>query len=133
LPFPTHPQNQLKQLRLIQLISKLWPLSKTAAHKHGACSAKLSSSSLQLAFRQAGTQRLAGHVSTGIFHPIVPQKFRKYIFSHFHNISHPGRLASQRMASSRFVWTGLDTDITAWSRACLHCQQAKIHHHTRLQ
>jgi hypothetical protein len=25
------------------------------------------------------------------------------------------------------------TDITTWSRACLHCQQAKIHRHTRLQ
>jgi hypothetical protein len=85
------------------------------------------SSSLHLAFRQAGTQRLAGNVSTGFFCPIVPQKFRKYIFFHFHNISHPGRLASRRMVSSRFVWRGLATDITAWSRACLHCQQAKIH------
>jgi hypothetical protein len=37
------------------------------------------------------------------------------------------------MVSSRFVWRGLASDITAWSRACLHWQQAKIHHHMRLQ
>ncbi len=32
----------------------------------------LGSSSLKLAFPQTGTQRLAGDVSTGVFHPIVP-------------------------------------------------------------
>jgi hypothetical protein len=53
----------------------------------------LGGSSLQLAFRQAGTQRLAGDVSTGIFRPMVPQKFRKDIFFHFH-ISHLDGLAS---------------------------------------
>jgi hypothetical protein len=88
-----------------------------------------------MAFRPAGAQRLAGNVSTGVFCPIVPQKFRKDIFAHFHNISHPRRLASQRMVSSRFVWRGHASDVTAWpwSRACLHCQQAKIHRQMRLQ
>jgi hypothetical protein len=37
------------------------------------------------------------------------------------------------MVFSRFVWRGLVSDITAWSQACLHWQQAKIHHHMRLQ
>jgi hypothetical protein len=60
-------------------------------------------SSLQLAFHQAGTQHLAGDVSTGIFRPIVPKKFRKDISSNFHNNSHPGRLAFLRLVSSRFV------------------------------
>ncbi len=46
----------------------------------------LGGSYLLLAFRQAGTQRLPGDVSTGIFRPIVPKKFRKDIFLHFHNI-----------------------------------------------
>jgi hypothetical protein len=93
----------------------------------------LGGSSLQLAFRLAGAQRLAGDVSTGVFHPIVPQNFLKDIFAHFHNISHPGRLPSRRMVSSRFVWRGLASGITTWSQACLHCQQAKIHRHTCLQ
>jgi hypothetical protein len=68
---------------------------------------------------------VAGDVSTGVFYPIVPKKIRKYIFFHFHNISHPGRLSSRHIVSSRFVWIGLASDITAWSRACLHCQLAK--------
>jgi hypothetical protein len=78
----------------------------------------LGGTSLKLAFRQAGTHRLAGDISTGAFHPIVPQKFRQDIFLNLHNISHPGslascRLASCRLVSSRFVWRGLSNDITS--------------------
>jgi hypothetical protein len=40
----------------------------------------LSGTSLKLAFRQTGAQRLAGNVFTGNFHPIVPLKFRKNHF-----------------------------------------------------
>jgi hypothetical protein len=88
--------------------------------------------SLKLAFRQTGAQRLAGDISTGTFRPIVPLKFRKDIFAHFHNVAHPGRLASRRIISSRFVWSGLSSDVTAWARGCLACQRGKIHRHTRL-
>jgi hypothetical protein len=55
---------------------------------------------LKLAFCQTGAQRLAGDISTGVFRPIVPLNFRKYIFAHFHNVAHPGRLASRRIISS---------------------------------
>jgi hypothetical protein len=34
----------------------------------------LSSSSLKLAFQQAGVQRLVGDVSTGVFRPIIAAK-----------------------------------------------------------
>ncbi len=40
--------------------------------------------------------------------------------------------ASHRIISSRFVWRGLSSDVTAWSRGCLACQRGKIHRHTRL-
>ncbi len=90
----------------------------------------LGGTSLELAFRQTGAQRLAGDVSTGNFHPIVPLKFRKNIFDHFHNVAHLGRLAFHRIISSRFVWHGLSSDVTAWARGCLACQRGKIH--TRL-
>jgi hypothetical protein len=45
----------------------------------------LCGTSLKLAFGQTGAQCLAG-----IFMPIVPLKFRKDIFAHFHNVAHPG-------------------------------------------
>jgi cleavage and polyadenylation specificity factor subunit 1 len=64
--------------------------------------------------------------------PIVPLKFRKKFFDYFHNVAHPGRLASRRIISSRFVWRGLSSNVTAWARACLACQRGKIHRHTRL-
>jgi hypothetical protein len=86
----------------------------------------------KLAFRQTGAQSLAGDISAGTFGPIVPLKFRKDIFACFHNVSHPGRLASCCVISSRFVWRGLSSDVTTWARGCLACQRGKIHHHTCL-
>ncbi len=73
----------------------------------------LGGTSLKLAFRQTGAQHLAGDVSTSNFRPIVPLKFRKNIFDLFQNIAHPGRLASQGIISSRFVWRGFSSDVTA--------------------
>jgi cleavage and polyadenylation specificity factor subunit 1 len=92
----------------------------------------LGGTSLKLAFRQTDAQCLAGDVSTGNFCPIVPLKFRKNIFDHFHNFAHPGRLASCRIISSRFVWRCLSSDYTAWAHGCLACQRGKIHCHTPL-
>jgi hypothetical protein len=92
----------------------------------------LGGTSLKLAFRRTGAQRLAGDVSTGNFHPIVPLKFRKTIFDHFHNVAHPGRLASRHIISSRFVWRGLSSNVTAWAHGCLAFQRGKTHRHTHL-
>ncbi len=50
----------------------------------------LGGTSLKLASRQPGAQRLVGDISTGNFRPIVPLKFRKTIRDHFHNVAHPG-------------------------------------------
>ncbi len=86
----------------------------------------------KLAFRQTGAQRLACDISTGTFRPIVPLKFQKDIFAHFHNVAHPGRLASRYIISSRFVWRSLSSDVTTWAHGCLACQQGKIHRHTCL-
>jgi hypothetical protein len=92
----------------------------------------LGGTSLKLTSCQTGAQRLAGDVSTGNFRLIVPLKFRKSIFEHFHNVAHPGRLTSHRIISSRFVWRSLSKDFTPWARVCLTCQRGKIHHHTGL-
>ncbi len=72
------------------------------------------------------------NISTGTFRPIVPLKFRKNIFDHFHIVAHPGRLASHRIISSRFVWRSLSSDVTAWAHGCLACQRGEINRHTRL-
>ncbi len=79
----------------------------------------LGTTSLKLTFCQAGAHRLAGDVSTGVFRPIVPQKFCRDIFLNLHYISHPRRLASRCLVSSRFIWPDLSSDITARTRSCL--------------
>ncbi len=54
----------------------------------------------------------------------------------FSNISTgPPILAGKRLAASsppRYVWKGLSTDVTAWAKACLGCQRAKVHRHVHL-
>jgi hypothetical protein len=54
----------------------------------------LGGTSLKLAFRQTGAQRLAGDVSTSTFRPTDPFTciFRKTIFDNFRNVAQPGRL-----------------------------------------
>ncbi len=68
------------------------------------------------------------------FYTISPKQPRHlaFIFDHFHNIAHAGRLASRRIVSSRFVWRGLSSNVTAWARGCLAYQQGKIHRCTCL-
>jgi hypothetical protein len=99
---PDHPpppplEQSPPRRRQIQWILRRRLPSKTVAQETQRL---LGGTSLKLAFRQTGAQRLAGNISTGIFHPVVPLKFQKDIFAHFHNVAHPGRLASRFPATS---------------------------------
>ena len=75
---------------------------------------------------------LWGDISTSVFRPLLPPKFRRLAFEGLHNIGHPGVRASRRLMSARFVWAGLSKDVTAWARECLPCQRAKVHRHITL-
>ena len=70
-------------------------------------------------------------VSMGRPRPWVPEGFRRTVFHALHDLSHPGRRASARLVSGRFVWHGLNRDVVAWAAACVACQRAKIHRHVR--
>jgi hypothetical protein len=50
-------------------------------------------------------------IPLALFFPIDPLKFRKAIFDHFHNIAHPGRLASRSIISSGLC--GMDFPATS--------------------
>jgi hypothetical protein len=39
---------------------------------------------------------------------------------------------TRRLISSRYVWKGFSTDVTAWSKAFLDCQWAKVHPHVQV-
>ena len=70
-------------------------------------------------------------VSTAIPRPIVPNKWRKQVFDTVHSLSHPGVRTTKRLISSKFVWHGLNKQVTAWARSCISCQKAKVQTHTK--
>jgi transposase InsO family protein len=89
------------------------------------------SPSLDIVYRLCGDSYLYGDVSTPVFRPLVPQTFRRQIFDTLHCAAHPGRRATKRLISSRFVWPKLAQQVTQWARECLQCQQAKTHRHAQ--
>ena len=68
-------------------------------------------------------------VSTSKTRPIVPLNWQRRVFDAMHGLSHPSGRTTIRLINTRFVWHGINKDITAWSKTCLACQSAKIHHH----
>ena len=63
--------------------------------------------------------------------PVVPAGWRRRVFDAVHGVSHPGVKTSVKMVASRFVWSGLKKDVRDWAKACVMCQRAKVHRHTR--
>ncbi len=90
-----------------------------------------SSPTLRIITQKVGDLDLLGDSSTGTFCPLVPRDLRHQVFEHLHGAAHPGRRATRRLISSRYVWKGLSTDVTAWAKSCLGCQRAKIHRHVQ--
>jgi transposase InsO family protein len=89
------------------------------------------SPSLDIVYRLCGDVYIYGDVSTPIFRPLVPSDFRRPVFDALHGAAHPGRRATKRLVSSRFVWPKLAQQVTMWARECLHCQLAKTHRHSQ--
>jgi hypothetical protein len=125
---PAHPHRppdqSPPQWQQIRWSVKRWPPSNTAAH-----TAVAGRHITQISFPpdRCSTPWLETFPLA-----LIALKFRKAIFDHFHNIAHPGRLASCHIISSRFMCHRLSSDITAWACGRLACQQGKIHHHTCL-
>ncbi len=91
-----------------------------------------SSPGLRIITQKVGDLDLIGDSSTGTFRPLVPRDLRRQVFEHLHGAAHPGRRATPRLISSRYVWKGLSTDVTAWAKACLGSQRAKVHCHVQI-
>ena len=74
---------------------------------------KLNDTSLQLKEHPVpfGTKTILCDVKTGYSRPYIPLSQRKRLFTHFHNLSHPGHRATTKLISNRFVWPNMHTDI----------------------
>jgi hypothetical protein len=88
---------------------------------------------LTVSFQMVGGHRLAGDTSTGVWRPLVPLGHRHAVFNHIHNIAHPGTLATERLLCYRFVWSGINRDVAAWTKDCAKCQQSKVHRHIHVK
>lgn len=70
-------------------------------------------------------------ISTGVLRPFITKRFRKDIFKSFHNLSHPGVRATQKLICSRFIWPSINKDVRQWARECTSCQKSKVHTHVK--
>lgn len=80
---------------------------------------KLPESDVEIYCDVAGTPR-----------PYITKTFRKQIFTSLHNLSHPGRKASVRLVTERFVWPGVRKDCSQMAKECEACQRSKVTRHT---
>jgi cleavage and polyadenylation specificity factor subunit 1 len=95
--------------------------------------AMLVSDSLSVVSKKFGAADILGDVSTGVFRPLLPARFRSAAVWSLHNIHHPGVRASRRLVCSSFCWPKMGVFVSALVRNCLHCQKAKVHRHVSLQ
>ena len=69
-------------------------------------------------------------MSKGVPQPYVPAAFRCQVFNSLHSLAHPGIKVMQCLITDHFIWPRINADMRNWTRACLHCQHAKIQCHT---
>jgi hypothetical protein len=65
--------------------------------------AMLASPSLSVVSKKVGAVDVLGDVSTGVFRPLLPARFRSAAVWSLHNIHHPGVKASKRLVCASFV------------------------------
>lgn len=77
------------------------------------------------------TKRILCDHSTDEIRPFITKRFREQVIKATHDLSHPGKRATAKLLSRRFVWPGMRRDIAKFVRNCLDCQRAKVDRHTR--
>jgi transposase InsO family protein len=90
------------------------------------CQRAKHSSALKVAKVQFEGSEVLVDISSGVMRPLVPEQYRRRIFSAIHGLAHPGIRASQRMIACRYLWPNLAKDIAQWCRECQDCQRAKV-------
>ena len=121
--------------RVNQPASQPVPSAAAFAAAQATCpdvAAMRQSTSLNITSQHVDGVQLYGDVSTGTFRPLVPRALRHAVFHSLHELAHPGRRATRRLVSSRFVWPGLAKQVTTWASQCLACQRGKVTRHVHV-
>jgi hypothetical protein len=79
----------------------------------------IQSPSLHITTQPVNGIPLLGDTSAAVFRPLVSSSFQFPIFQQIHYLSHPGVSATKRLISSRFVWSGLASQVAQWTRLVL--------------
>jgi hypothetical protein len=93
----------------------------------------LVSSSLSVVSKKFGAVEVLGDVSTGVFRPLLPARFRAAAVWSLYSIHHPGVRASRRLVCASFCWPRMGNFVSALIKNCIHCPKAKVHLHVSLQ
>lgn len=88
---------------------------------------------LQLLPIPFSNKQLYCHVNKNIARPYIPAESRKLAFETYHNLSHPGIKATNKLITGKVFWPQMNKNIAEWSRQCIQCQRSKIHRHNRAQ
>lgn len=67
--------------------------------------------------------------STGTLRPYITRHLRKQVHDSLHSLSHPGANATAKLVAQRYIWPGIRKDCREWTKACHHCQRAKVSRH----
>lgn len=70
-------------------------------------------------------------VSGDRIRPFVPKVLRRHVIEKLHQLSHPGRRATAKLVSDRFVWPLMTKDIGYFVRTCIQCQRCKVQRHNK--
>lgn len=77
------------------------------------------------------TVSLLCDTSTGNTRPVVPASRRRQVFDLIHGLSHPSIRTTRKIIASKFVWNGMQKHVGDWAKACIPCQNSKIHKHIK--
>ena len=71
------------------------------------------------------------NVSMGSPRQVVLAGWRQNVFDTIHALSHPEARTTRKLISQRFVWHGLNKQVTIWAKTCLSCKRSKVHTHVK--
>ena len=63
--------------------------------------------------------------------PIVPATWRRRVFKAVHDLSHPSIRATRTLVTQKFMWHGINKDVSSWAKTCTSCQKAKVQRHVK--
>ena len=69
-------------------------------------------------------------ILTGVPRPVVPAKFCRCVFLLIHNLAHAGAIVTRRLLTRRWVWKGMQGDVSRWCKEFIPCQVSKVTKHT---